>query len=315
MDNMISVIIPTYNRCTLLLKSVKSVLKQSYKNIEVIVIDDCSTDKTKEYIRKIKDDRLKYIRLRKNHGACYARNVGIRKSKGEYIAFQDSDDVFLKNKLEVQLNNMIKKGSDMDFCKLHVIIGDYRWEFPNEEQDNKIRSSKILNELCYGNLISTQAILVKRKVLNAVMFDESLPRFQDYDLVLRIARDYKISYTRTALCEVYRQDDSISSSNEKLKVACIKMLKKDYKLTKKQKEIFENTLVYWLTKKEIDNRLLIEDKYNNLKHEHDKLKDSFDRLDFKYNDINNRYNNLVNSKRLKFISRILNILKNKKSLK
>ena len=309
MEDMISVIIPTYNREKLIVKSIKSVLSQTYKNIEVIVVDDNSTDKTEFKIKKIRDKRLKYIKLRKNHGACYARNIGISKAQGKYVAFQDSDDLFLKNKLEVQLNNMKKNGSDMDFCKLHVITDGHICEFPNEEQIKKIRSSNILDLLCCGNIISTQAIVVKRDVLATIKFDESLPRFQDYDLVLRIAHDYKISYTNTVLGEVYRQCDSISNSDEKLKAACLNMLKKDYYLSKKQNEVFENTLIYWLTKNDIDNRLLLENKYNKIKNDYDRLKDCFDILNVKYNDVNNRYKDLINSKRIKYLSKLLCIFK------
>lgn len=302
MNKMISVIIPTYNRCKLLIRSVRSVLKQSYKNIEVIVIDDCSTDKTEEYIKKIKDNRLKYIKLRKNHGACYARNIGISKAKGDFIAFQDSDDIFYKNKLEIQLKNLLNNKSDLDFCKLKVIVNKNIWNFPNDEQDKKITRGNILNELCKGNIISTQSILVKREVLDDIKFDEKLPRFQDYDLVLRIASKYNISYTNDALAEVYRQSDSISNSDEKLKSACVEMLKKDYKLSKTQKDVLLNTLIYWMTKKELDT-------ISELKVDNDKLSSDYDNLKNKYYNLNNLYNEIINNRYFKFLAKIKRIIK------
>ena len=86
----ITVIIPTYNRKKLVNKAIKSVLNQTYSNIEIIVIDDCSTDNSENEIKKIKDTRIRYIKLRKRKGANYARNRGILKASGEFISFLDS---------------------------------------------------------------------------------------------------------------------------------------------------------------------------------------------------------------------------------
>jgi len=97
---MISVIMPTYNRARTLKRAIDSVLAQTYSDIELIVVDDCSTDNTKDIVDKYSDERLRYVRLKKNSGACVARNVGIEKAKGEYIAFQDSDDYWEKEKIE-----------------------------------------------------------------------------------------------------------------------------------------------------------------------------------------------------------------------
>ena len=101
----ISIIIPTYNREKLIIKSINSILNQSYHNIEVILIDDGSTDNTRKVISQIKDRRFRYIKLRKNKGASIARNIGIKKAFGNYISFQDSDDILHSDKLEKQINN------------------------------------------------------------------------------------------------------------------------------------------------------------------------------------------------------------------
>ena len=93
----ISVIIPSYNRGNLIGDSIKSVLNQTYKNLEVIVVDDGSTDNTKEEIDKIEDERVKYIKLIKNGGGSNARNIGIQNAIGKYISFQDSDDFYYKD--------------------------------------------------------------------------------------------------------------------------------------------------------------------------------------------------------------------------
>ena len=184
-NEKISVIIPTYNRGNVLLKSVESVLNQTYDNIELIIVDDGSTDNTKDIVKKLQleDKRIKYVSYKKNKGACHARNVGIKKATGKYIAFQDSDDVFMCDKLEKQYTNMLKNKSDMDFCKVRINIGDFNVTFPNDNTVKKIKLKKYVDELCNGNYISTQSILIKKEVVNQYLFDENLKRFQDYDLV------------------------------------------------------------------------------------------------------------------------------------
>ena len=109
------VIIPTYNRARLLNRSLTSVLNQTYKNIEIIIVDDGSIDNTKKIIYKLNDNRIKYIKLKKNNGPSYARNFGIKKSKGEFISFQDSDDIYNEKKSEKQIKNLKRNNSDLDF--------------------------------------------------------------------------------------------------------------------------------------------------------------------------------------------------------
>lgn len=118
---LISVVIPTYNRGFIIENSIRSVLNQTYKNIEVIIVDDGSTDNTEEVIKSINDKKIRYFKLKVNRGACYARNYGVSKAKGKYIAFQDSDDIFLPGKLEKQYVNLIKNNSDLDFCRIRIV--------------------------------------------------------------------------------------------------------------------------------------------------------------------------------------------------
>ena len=121
-NNKISIIIPTYNRESLVIKSIKSVLNQTYRNFEIIIIDDCSSDNTNNKIKKIKDYRVRYMKLRKHKGANYCRNLGIKRASGEYISFLDSDDVYYFNKLEKQIQNMKINKSNFDICKINILI-------------------------------------------------------------------------------------------------------------------------------------------------------------------------------------------------
>ncbi|MGL5079822.1 MAG: glycosyltransferase family 2 protein, partial [Waterburya sp.] len=100
---LISVIIPTYNRADLIIRAIASVREQVYQNLEIIVVDDASDQDIAQVVQQINDSRIKYIRHQTNLGGSEARNTGIKHSQGKYIAFLDSDDVWLPNKLSSQL--------------------------------------------------------------------------------------------------------------------------------------------------------------------------------------------------------------------
>ena len=240
----ISVIIPTYNRGNIIENTIKSTLNQTYKNLEVIIIDDGSTDNTKEIIDKFDDKRIKYIKINENLGGSNARNIGIKHATGRFISFQDSDDIFYPNKLELQFNNMINQNSNLDFCKIKVIYNNSYYNFvPNEYQEKKIIRRKIFSDLiAHGNFISTQSILVRKKFIEKYLFDINMPRLQDYDVILRMIPNVKISYTRKVLVELHIQKDSIQNSNEKLIKAIYILLKKNFKFNRNQKKKFTDYL-------------------------------------------------------------------------
>lgn len=229
---MVSIIIPTYNRGRLIKKSIDSILNQTYTNFELIIVDDNSDDNTEDIVKAIDDKRIRYVKQNENIGANKARNLGVEISNGKYIAFNDSDDEWLPNKLELQLDKLIKTNSDLVFCSYNRYDGERRMIVPNVEIDSKT----IFRDLLRGNLISTQTILVKKQCLLNQKFDETLPRFQDWDLVIRIAKKYKIEFVDIPLVNVYVQEDSISKSSVKAKIALDIMRKKyieDLKLDKR----------------------------------------------------------------------------------
>ena len=222
----ISVIIPTFNRGKLIGNSIKSVLNQTFKNIEIIVIDDGSTDNTKKVVEKFHNDKIKYIKLKENKGGSNARNIGIKMAKGQYISFQDSDDIFYPNKLEKQLENLVNKNSNLDFCKINVIYNEsYSYFVPSEIREKRIFKGNFINELIsFGNFISTQAILAKKLLIKKYLFDPEMPRLQDYDLLLRMIPKVKISYTKEVLVDLYIQKNSLMLSSNKLKNAIFLLL-------------------------------------------------------------------------------------------
>jgi len=205
---MISVVIPTYNRQQTILRAVNSVLNQTYQDLEVIVVDDCSTDDTRAVVEAIADPRVRYVCLEKNSGACTARNRGITLSRGEYIAFQDSDDEWYADKLTRQLAALEENEADIVFCGFEKLYrNDIRWMHPQGLSAHFCSQE----ELLMTSLASTQTFLGKAEVIRDVMFDASLPRMQDYDFIIRAAEKYRVYYLDQVLVTVYEQADSITA--------------------------------------------------------------------------------------------------------
>jgi glycosyltransferase involved in cell wall biosynthesis len=247
-DFKVSVIIPTYNRGNLIINSIKSVLNQTFRNLEVIVVDDGSTDNTEDEVNKITDKRIKYIKLSSNRGGSNARNVGIKNATGQFISFQDSDDIFYPNKIEKQIKNIINKNSIFDFCKINVIYNStYSYLIPNARQENSIIKGEIFNELISrGNFISTQSMIIRTKYMKNHLFDIEMPRLQDYDVILGMIPKVKISYTNEVLVDLHIQNNSVTHSPSKLKKAIYILLNKKYDFNKSQKESFLKYLKYLL---------------------------------------------------------------------
>lgn len=205
---MISVIIPAYNRQDTITRAVESVLCQTYSDIEVIVVDDCSKDNTVATVKKIKDERLRVIECKENSGACRARNIGIDYAKGEYISFQDSDDVWHANKLEIELKKLIDMDVDVVGCGFFKYDGKRKIQWPTHKIEGNY-----LERVLKGNYVTTQAILAKKECLQKEKFDISLKRYQDWELVIRLLKNYKFYFINEALIDVYLQNDSITKNH------------------------------------------------------------------------------------------------------
>lgn len=210
---IVSVVIPTYNRAKLIGKTLRSVLGQSYDNFEIIVVDDGSTDNTKDVVNKFKDERIRYIRHEKNKGAPTARNTGIKAAKGEYIAFQDSDDEWLPQKLEKQMKAFENAPQKLGvvYTGLTKIVDDTKEYIPYSWVAQK--EGDIHKELLKGNFIATPSIVVRKECFEKVgMFDRKLPRLQDYELALRLSKYYEFKFIDEPLLISPGIIDSISTS-------------------------------------------------------------------------------------------------------
>ncbi|WP_167604639.1 glycosyltransferase family 2 protein [Maribellus sediminis] len=236
---LVSVIIPTYNRANVIAESINSVLNQTYSNLELIIVDDYSTDNTEEIIRNMGDRRLVYYKLDKNRGACFARNYGIEKARGELIAFQDSDDIWLPTKLEKQVSciNELDGSYGMVYCSFTRNYGS-KSIVPRPQEKNT--SGNIHKKLLYGNFIGTPTILCKRDIFNKTgSFDDSLTALQDWDLVLRISKEYKIMHLKESLVNARITSDSITKNFNK------GILAREYFFSKHKEDMDKMTLRKW----------------------------------------------------------------------
>lgn len=192
-DN-ISVIIPTYNRAEKLTKALDSVLAQTTPAQEIIVVDDGSTDHTEALIRH-SYPTIRYHK-QENRGVSAARNVGIQSAKSEWLAFLDSDDEWLPNKLEVQMQRL-KSEPDKLICHTEEIwIRNGRRVNPKKKHAKK--GGQIFEHCLPMCAMSPSSIMIHRSVLEDVgLFDESLPACEDYDLWLRITAKYPVTFIET----------------------------------------------------------------------------------------------------------------------
>jgi len=182
MDNspLISVLITTHNRSDLLKRAIESALKQTYQTLEVIVIDDGSTDDTEKvvngYLKRY--DNVKYLKHSEAKGANVARNNGINYAQGEYIAGLDDDDTFSDNYIETLVNAYDENYS--------CVVAATKVIMPNKTILLTKKEIISLHELLYFNVVGNQVLVKKKNLIKAGLFDEALPACQDYDMWVRL---------------------------------------------------------------------------------------------------------------------------------
>jgi glycosyltransferase involved in cell wall biosynthesis len=193
----VSVVIGTHNRAATVVESVNSVLRQTYSDLEVVVVDDGSTDGTAARLATLTDPRLRVVSSPVNEGVSVARNRGVHASGAPWVAFQDSDDEWLPTKLELQMARLEHAGAQAvgAYCGLLVVGGPAHrnsrrtsvgYVPPTDESQVE---GDILEGLLRTSLISTQTMVVRRDLLTQVGgFDEELGSLVDWDLALRLAR-------------------------------------------------------------------------------------------------------------------------------
>jgi glycosyltransferase involved in cell wall biosynthesis len=207
-QQLVSVVIPTYNRQNLVCRAVKSVLAQTYQNLECIVVDDCSTDGTLDALTELsyQDDRLRVVSHLQNRHASAARNTGITAARGELIAFLDDDDTWLPDKLEKQVKHLYEAPAEvgMIYCWFDIyrdqeIVGTRRPKLRGYIFDELLTSQPL------GN---ASTLLVRREVIDKIGgFDENLPRGNDGDFIRRVGQYYEIEVVPEVLVHYFVDHD------------------------------------------------------------------------------------------------------------
>ncbi len=185
---LVSVIIPTWNRCHLVQELIASVVAQTYPNWELIVVDDGSTDGTVEELRKLKEPRLRVVATKHVGSAAVSRNLGIGEANGEWIAFLDSDDLWVPEKLEVQLAALNESGAGWCYCD-YKLMDENGADIPLRAGGFQPMDGWIIEPLLLGQTaVSPDCLLIRREVLDlAGGFDVALRKREDLDFDFRLA--------------------------------------------------------------------------------------------------------------------------------
>lgn len=240
-QELISVIIPTYNRSATIKRAIDSVRKQTYKNIEIIVVDDGSTDLTKKIVKDLqkKDDRIFLYENSKNIGPAATRNRGVIFATGDYIAFQDSDDEWLPEKLEKQMD---KFHQDPEFilvyCPFLQCENGREFQIPSKDTDKELLEGDLYFSLLEKNKIGTPVMLIEKRIFEQIGgFDEKLGAFEDWDLAIRISQRGKIGYVEEPLHKAYVSSGGVNSNHKNIVRACIEIIRKNFSDVR-EKEMF-----------------------------------------------------------------------------
>ena len=221
---LVTAIITTYKRePNIVQRALESIINQTYKNLEIRVVDDSPTDyayrdEVKKVVESFKDDRIRFIQHERNMGACQARNTGLKNAHGEYIGYLDDDDTWNDEKIEKQVNKFLESEEDVGlvYCKAAYF-----------DQNIGIRENKafakhkgfVFDKLILANFIGgTTGPLMKTSCLNEIGgFDTLMESAQDADVWLRLAEKYKINYVDEALYTYYitHEGEQISTNPKK----------------------------------------------------------------------------------------------------
>jgi len=238
-----------FNREDFVSEAIESVLNQSIKDLELIIVDDASIDRSKEIIGyyKEKDKRIKILLHKKNMGIARSTNDGVDIAKGKYVALLDSDDLWIKNKLEKQLKILEKEENLIIWTNGETIDSDGKSLGTNftelyHTQNRKI-SGKIFRELLKGNFINKSSLIFKKKNLGDIRFNENFKRLDDYKFVVDLSEKYEFYFFEENLTKIRKHNKNTTQSDYNvLYLDHIKI--NNYFLKKYGNEIPINTKLY-----------------------------------------------------------------------
>jgi len=212
-QGLVSVIVPVFNRQDYVAETIESIVKQTYSNIEIIIINDGSTDDSEKIIRSFDAKYPDTINLinQQNQGQVKARNNGLKVARGEFIAFLDSDDVWLLDKVEKQIC-LFKNKIGLVYSGVQYIDALGK-EIGDEQCDQDIRGS-VYEKLIVKNRMTGGTVIVKSEALEKVgLFDETLEAAENWDLWIRVTQFYEVDFVDEALLKYRKHDGNMSSNN------------------------------------------------------------------------------------------------------
>jgi len=239
---LVSVIIPTYGRSEMLQRAIKSVLNQTYTNIEIIVVDDNDANskyrkETEESLEKyLNNNQIVYIKHAQNAGGCVARNTGIKSAKGDFIGFLDDDDEWLPEFVVKHLE-VLSNGADIVYCNYFSVDSDKKGDRVAILTDNK--KGYVFDDLLKGWCPTTTSMFIVKKECfeTSGYFDESLQSFQDYDKWLSIAKNHKFDYCEEYLMVKYQHGFEQLARNPIKRQHALDTLTKKWEATLSKDEI------------------------------------------------------------------------------
>lgn len=208
-NNLVSIIMPAYNVEKYIKYSIESVINQTYNNWELIIVDDCSKDKTIDVINSFKDKRIKLIKNEKNEGAITSRNKALQSAKGEWIAFLDSDDIWYKDKLEKQLSFMLANNYSFSYTEYERIDD-------NGNNLNVLCSGpkKVSKRIMYNyDYLGCLTVMYNQKVVGLIQIDKRLDINNDYAIWLKAVKKSNCYLLQECLAKYRVRKGSLSNRN------------------------------------------------------------------------------------------------------
>jgi glycosyltransferase involved in cell wall biosynthesis len=234
----VSVVIPAYNYGKFLAESIESVLSQTHQDLEIIVVDDGSTDQTRSIVGKISDSRLRYL-YQTNQGLSAARNTGIRNSRHPFVAFLDADDLWLPGMLQAALEQFSRLSSDyamvacfsLRMTESGVPIDRVEVRAGEELQTRQIQAKHIVLK----SRFMPSSVVVKRHVFTELgSFDTALRSSEDRDMWIRIAQKYRVLLFSQPLVRIRKHGNNMSKNADRMRVNMRKVLRKYFASRKQQ---------------------------------------------------------------------------------
>jgi len=217
-DGLVSVVLPTYNRAALLPRSMESVLGQTDGDLELIVVDDTSADDTESVVKGFRDPRVRYLRLPANSGLPAARNAGIAAARGSYLAFQDDDDEWHRDKLARQRRALAAHpDAGIVYTDMRRVRADGTVLY--HRSPTIVRGRLVAPDTCYWQsyMLAMQPTLIRRECFDSHRFDDRLVGLEDLDLHLRLSTRYEYVHMTEPLVDYHETGGMTSNHPAELK--------------------------------------------------------------------------------------------------